>query len=492
MKAVGHDTSRGAPSSGSDHDIVLSGEIDVIPHDQEIVHVAHLADRVELILQSLPERSVVVRIALLHAVFAQLVEIGPGIIALRHLEVREFGDAEFDLDIAALRDAVGVVQRLLGIGKQGPHFHLAFDKKLPARIPHPVLVGELLACLYAQQDIVSFHVIGVGIVDVVGGDQRDPQTPAHGHQRHIHFLLVLISVVLQFQEEITFSENIQILESRFIRRREIVPHDIAGHFSSQTGARSDDPLVELTQKFLVHARLIVIAFRKRAAHDLHEIGIALIVLGEKDQVIIPVVSGSLFPVKSGSGRHIDFTADDGLDPRLFGCFIKIDHAVHDAVIGYGSAVHAKFLDALNIFFDLVGSVQQRVFGVDVQMCKCHPASLSRPFQAAKLLFCLLADLAVVLTVIVFLQVREDRDKVLRRRDLNVAVRRLDELDFAACKGLYDHGVVCDDNAFCAQLDIGMNHLLIRLADHFEFKDLRCLHDPDVLAIGCFDNKSLAV
>ena len=117
MKAVGHDTSRGAPSSGSDHDIVLSGEIDVIPHDQEIVHVAHLADRVELILQSLPERSVVVRIALLHAVFAQLVEVGPGIIALRHLEVREFGDAEFDLYVAALRDAVGVVQRLLCIGK---------------------------------------------------------------------------------------------------------------------------------------------------------------------------------------------------------------------------------------------------------------------------------------------------------------------------------------------------------------------------------------
>ena len=297
--------------------------------------------------------------------------------------MRQLCDAELDLDVAALCNAVRIVQGLLGIGKQGPHFHLTFDKKLPARISHPVFVGEFLAGLDAQKDIMGLHIVGIGIVDVVGGDQGNPQSPAHRHQSHIDFLLVLVAVVLQLQKEVSLAKNVQVLESRLVRRREVVPDDIARHFSRQASARRNDPLVKLAQKRLVDAGLIVIAFRKGTAHDLHEIGVALVVLSQKDQVIVPVVSGPLLPVEPRSGRHIYFAADDRFDPCLFGRFIKIDHAVHDAVIGDGSAVHAKFLDALYIFFDLVGSVQQRVFGVDVQMCKCHSASLSRLFIRRK-------------------------------------------------------------------------------------------------------------
>ena len=54
--------------------------------------------------------------------------------------MREFCYAELDLHIAALRDAVGVVKRLLRVGKEGAHLHLAFDKELSSRIPHPVLI----------------------------------------------------------------------------------------------------------------------------------------------------------------------------------------------------------------------------------------------------------------------------------------------------------------------------------------------------------------
>ena len=129
-----------ASSSGTDHNVVFPGEIDVVPDDQEVIHIAHLADGVKLILQSLPQSAVVIRIALLHAVVAELVQVSPGVIAFRHLEVRELCDAELDLHIAALRDLMGVVQRLPGIGKQGAHLHLALDEELPARIPHPVLI----------------------------------------------------------------------------------------------------------------------------------------------------------------------------------------------------------------------------------------------------------------------------------------------------------------------------------------------------------------
>ncbi len=376
VQAVSDYASRRAPSSGADHDVVLPREIDVIPDDQEIVHVPHLADRVQLVLQSLPEGPVVVRVPLLHAVVAELVQVSPGVIAFRHLEVRELGDAELDLHVAAVRDLVRVVQRLLGIGKQGAHLRLALYEELPAGIAHPVLIGQLLARLNAQQNIVRLHVVGVRVVDVIRRDQRNPQAPAHGHERHVHLLLVLVSVVLQLQEEIALSEDIQIFEGRLVRGLQVIPDYVPGDLAGQTGAGRDDPLMELAQQLLVDSGLVIVPFREGAAHYFHQVGVALVVLRQKNQVVVAVVARPLLPVEPRSGRHVDLAADDGLDPGLFAGFIKIDHAVHDAVIGNRRAVHAEFPDALYIFFDLIGAVQQRIFRVDVQMCKCHTASLS--------------------------------------------------------------------------------------------------------------------
>ena len=75
-------------------------------------------------------------------------------------------------------------------------------------------------------------------------------------------------------------------------------------------------------------------------------------------MVIAVLSGALFSVETGTGRHIDLASDDGFDACLFCRLIKIDHAVHDAVIGYGRAVHSKLFDAFYIFFDLIGAVQE--------------------------------------------------------------------------------------------------------------------------------------
>ena len=77
MQTIRGNASCRASSSGTDHNVVLPGEIDVVPNDQEVIHIAHLADGVKLILQSLPQSAVVIRIALLHAVVAELVQVSP-------------------------------------------------------------------------------------------------------------------------------------------------------------------------------------------------------------------------------------------------------------------------------------------------------------------------------------------------------------------------------------------------------------------------------
>src|SRR5699024_1925312 len=59
---------------------------------------------------------------------------------------------------------------------------------------------------------------------------------------------------------------------------------------------------------------------------------------------------------------------------------KVNDAVHDTVIRDGHAVHAKFLYSCNTLFDFIGTVQEAVLRMDVEMYKTH---ISRPLS----LFC---------------------------------------------------------------------------------------------------------
>ncbi len=91
----------------------------------------------------------------------------------------ELGDSEFYLHMAAVRDALGVLQGFPGVGEQGLHLLLALDEILAPLVAQPVLVRQLLVGLEAQEDVVGVHVLLVGVVDIVGGHQGDVQLLAH-------------------------------------------------------------------------------------------------------------------------------------------------------------------------------------------------------------------------------------------------------------------------------------------------------------------------
>ena len=129
--------------------------------------------------------------------------------------------------------------------------------------------------------------------------------------------------------------------------------------------------MELLQYFHIHTGFIIIAFGKTAADDLHQVRIAGIVLRQQHQMMVTVLTAGQFLVKTGIGRHVHLTAQDRLDPRFSGCTVKIDHTIHNTMIGDRRAVHAQFLDSGYIFFNLIGSVQQRIFCMDMKMGKRH-------------------------------------------------------------------------------------------------------------------------
>ena len=172
-------------------------------------------------------------------------------------------------------------------------------------------------------------------------------------------------MVLQLQEEIALAEAVFVLSRNLLRLVDQPFLDIALYFTGQTRRQRDNPLMKLLQHFHIHTGSVIVSFRKPTADNLHQIGIARIILCQQHQMIISVLAAGQFPVKPGMRRHVNFTADDRIDPRRRGFLIEVNDAIHNAVIRDGGAVHPQFFDTFDIFFDFIGTVQQTVFGVDV-------------------------------------------------------------------------------------------------------------------------------
>ena len=68
------------PRPGPYHNIVGSGKMNKVPHDQEVIHIAHVVDYTQLVGQAFLQGSVIIWVTLRHAVLAQLIQIAPGIV----------------------------------------------------------------------------------------------------------------------------------------------------------------------------------------------------------------------------------------------------------------------------------------------------------------------------------------------------------------------------------------------------------------------------
>ncbi len=160
-------------------------------------------------------------------------------------------------------------------------------------------------------------------------------------------------MILQFQKEIAFPKTGAVFISRFFCFLVQAAHQIPLHFPGKAGAKRNNPFVVLPQRFHIHSRFIIVAVDKAFGYNFDQVGVALIVFGEEHQMVIAVFAVRGFPVKAGIGGDIDFAAYYRSDPCGLGGFIKVDHAVHYAMIGNSRSVHAQFLYSGNIFVNFV-------------------------------------------------------------------------------------------------------------------------------------------
>ena len=80
---------------------MISGITDKIPHDQEIIDIAHLLNRIELIFQAGLQLFGTVAVTLIQSLITELVQVFPRSIWRWHIEAWQLGHAKFDLHMAS-------------------------------------------------------------------------------------------------------------------------------------------------------------------------------------------------------------------------------------------------------------------------------------------------------------------------------------------------------------------------------------------------------
>ncbi|KAF5035124.1 hypothetical protein DSECCO2_588920 [anaerobic digester metagenome] len=350
-----------------DGDVVVLGPVDEVLDDEEIAREAHLLDDVELELQAVP---VFLRVRVRHfvqALFEALAgHVGHDVVqglAGRGLVDREMVVAELEREVDALGDLAGVGERLRHVGEGGGHLLGRAVVEVLGGEAHALFVVHAGGRLDAQQDVVGLGVVGVQVMAVVGGDERQLQVIGQFDQEIVDRGLLGDAVGLELEIEAVRKER-HVLPGHGHGLVLALPQQLLVDLALEAGGQGNEALAVFAEQFLVHARLVVEALGVAAGHELEQVVVADHVLGEQHQM---VARGLGLAVETAARGDVDLAADDGLEPRLLGVVVKNERAVEVAVVGDGRGGRAEGGGGLDEVADADGPVEEAVFGVAVQV-----------------------------------------------------------------------------------------------------------------------------
>ena len=393
------DRTGGAAAAGADGDAARAGFADDVPDDQQVFDEIHFRQHAQFFLRA--RNHAVARrraIALADAVHDLAFEINVHVFVVGDFVFRKMIFAEFDLEVAALGDFERVRQRLRNTAEQARHLLAALQVKLIAGEFHAMRVLDRLAHADAQQRVVGFGVVTVGVVAVVGADDFAAQLFRHFEDRVVDGLLhgpefahvvgrfgrqfAADAMVLNFKIKIFAAENFLVRAGHFVSRAVILVQHGLRHFAAHAARRGDDALAVLREQFAVHARVVVKALLIGVRGELHQVAVALFVGGPQQHVVVDVAVdffalGAAFPI----GHNVRFHADDRLERReavflgefvrLLAGLVEFDRSEHVAVVGDGQCGLLHLARALDQIADARRAVEQAVLGVGVQVAERH-------------------------------------------------------------------------------------------------------------------------
>ena len=285
-------------------------------------------------------------------------------------------------DVAHLGDAQGVVAGLGQLAPGVPHLGRALEVELVGVELEPGGVHHRRAGLHAQQRRVRLGVVGAGVVQVVGGDERhvelarQPDEVLHGPALDVE------AVVHHLAVEVLLAEDVLEVGGRLLGRV-VLPEPQPGlDLAGRAPAGGDQALAVAVEQLAVDPRPLGV--------DLVERGLAVhaeqvvqpgVVAGEQGHVRVgaragDVVAGAgalVAPLDPGlvgavgARRDVGLDADDRLDAGALGLLPELVGAEDVAVVGGGERRHPHLGGPGEQVTDARGTVEHGVLGVHVQV-----------------------------------------------------------------------------------------------------------------------------
>ena len=207
LQRVGDDAAGRGAAARADRDPVGLGVVDEVPDDQEVGVEAHRVDHAELHLHPLDGgRGRRIAVAAAQARLDEAAQVLLLAHAVRAVEARDQLAAERDVDLAALGDLDGRLQRPREVGERLRHLLGGLQIELVRRERH-LRRRERGLRLHAQQRRVVVVVLLAQVVHVGGGDQRAPGLGREALHRRVDLLLLLQPVALDLEIDVLGPED---------------------------------------------------------------------------------------------------------------------------------------------------------------------------------------------------------------------------------------------------------------------------------------------
>ena len=245
------------------------------------------------------------------------------------------------------------------------HLGGALHEKLIAVELQPVGIVDRLAGLNADHHVLRVRVVLAQVVAVIGGHQRKAKVLFQLQQVRLDALLFRQPLVLDLEIEVSFAEDVVVTGGSFARGIILPFCQPLGNLTLQARGKSDQALRMLGEKFLADARLVIEAVQRRLGNNLDQVAIALIVLGQHDEVVVAVSLGRGAMVFLFA--DVQFAAQNRLYSRIFGGIGEGYRAKNIAMIGHGDRRHVEFLDPVDEALNVASAVEHRIIRVQMEM-----------------------------------------------------------------------------------------------------------------------------
>ncbi len=192
--------------------------------------------------------------------------------------------AVFEVHFAPLGDEKGVVAGFGVVAEHVPHLCGGLQVELVGVELEPVRVVQRRRRLHTQQGGVSRRVVGVGVVQVVGGQEGNIHFLGQAQQVGNGPALDIDAMVHNLSEEVLFAEDVLEL-SRGLFCLVILPETQARlHLATHTTGGGDNTLRVLREQLAVHAGFEVKALNGGERRQPEQVMHSLVVLRQQGHV----------------------------------------------------------------------------------------------------------------------------------------------------------------------------------------------------------------